>query len=115
MAKDSAAHAVTLPIWFTVYHADTLFVPCHWPSQYDLMAHVRARNVEEVFRLTNHADCDWTTHRAVRLIGDGPFRSTSVGDVVVDGYSRAFLCDRFGWIEIKGACSVFPGHSLLRC
>jgi hypothetical protein len=56
-----------------------------WASRglsFQAVAEVDGEDLEEAFRLTNHIDRSWTTNREVRTIGLGPFRSTSVGDLM---------------------------------
>ena len=54
------------------------------PSRLDCVATVDTTDLEEAFRLTNHIDSDWQGNPKVNAIA-GIHRSTSVGDVIVDG------------------------------
>jgi hypothetical protein len=50
---------------------------------YELVAWVKAENLDAVFEKTNHIDHDWTTNDGVDLASQEPrgYRSSSVGDV----------------------------------
>ena len=94
---------------FTVYHADeTTFTQPHPAFSLDdrtgftSVAIVEARNLEEVFCLTNHkfSQKPWWENDQVHTGGKTGMRSTSVGDVVV-GNEGAFRCEMSGWSEIK--------------
>jgi len=70
-----------------------------FPEEYTAVAAVEADGIEDVFRLTNHIDSDWTDNEEVL-----PFvpqaRSTSMGDVVVGSDKKRLLCAAVGWEEI---------------
>ena len=44
-----------------------------------------APSLDEVFRLTNHITGNWQDHADVKVLVDGPVRSTSFVDVLVLG------------------------------
>jgi len=75
---------------FKVYHAikptfGFLYHP-PWPEGYVLVAEVIARSLDGVFSLTNHIDRPWWNNDGVTLAVSGKkYRSTSVGDVIMDG------------------------------
>jgi len=70
-----------------------------FPSEYELVATVESAGIEDVFRITNHIDHDWTKNpEVIELFHNRP-RSTSVGDVVVVD-EKAHYCDMVGWKEI---------------
>jgi hypothetical protein len=73
-----------------------------FPEAYKRVAIVNSKGPDEVFRVTNHIDSDWTKNPEVALLMVKQARSTSVGDVVEelrpDG--KKFLCDMVGWKEI---------------
>lgn len=71
-----------------------------WPAAYEKVAEVEATNLDDAYQLTNNIDSDWTTNAGVRA-EPGRFRSTSVGDVIVDGEGRAWRCEPVGWAEIS--------------
>jgi hypothetical protein len=48
------------------------------------VATVDTTDPEEAFRITNHIDSDWTQNPGVRAL-EGSHRSTSVGDLLVEG------------------------------
>lgn len=97
----------TLPK-FTVWHAkhptfgrtDIPFTP----ENYEKVAVVQARELDDVFRLTNHIESDWTTNLQVTPVegrSGKNTRSTSVGDVVEDEKGGQFLCDPVGWKKLN--------------
>lgn len=63
---------------------------------YECVANVRTFNIAEAFRLTNSIDNEWWKNAGVTMKGNaarrGGARSTSVGDVIVVGGQRAYLC-----------------------
>jgi len=71
---------------FEVYHAKKPnfgFGPeLSFPAEYEKVAVVESDNVEEVFYLTNTVEREWWTNERVRPLGQ--FRSTSVGDIIVN-------------------------------
>ncbi len=93
-------------IWL-VYHNTgraTLFQPnpSLWKERdkyYHLVALVEAGSLEEVYALTNHIDRDWRENALVKSMATRPPRSTSVGDVIVQG-DKAWLVDRTGFRRI---------------
>ncbi len=48
------------------------------------VASVDTNDPQEAFQLTNHIDSDWTKNPKVRAL-EGRHRSTSVGDLIVEG------------------------------
>jgi hypothetical protein len=68
---------------------------------YQLVAVVEAETLEEVYRLTNHIDNDWRENALVRTIATTPPRSTSVGDVLVNGNGQAWLVACVGFIPLE--------------
>ena len=75
--------------------------------------------LEVVFRLTNTIDKPWWENVEISLLhdgrrmldGKGGIRSTSCGDVVE--YEGVFyLCDKFGWTELK---DIGSGQTLVSC
>lgn len=68
-----------------------------FPSGYKKVAIVQADGIEDVFRITNHIDEDWTTNPEVQETFGERFRSTSVGDIVVDESGVRHYCDMIGW------------------
>ena len=70
--------------------------PQSFPNDYELVATVESEDLGEVFRLTNHIDCEWWLNDGVYTHKQS--RSTSVGDVVeISG--KFFLCEMMGWKE----------------
>jgi hypothetical protein len=67
------------------------------------VAQVEAASLEDVFQLTNSIEQPWWYHRAVTPFpGAVPTRSTSVGDVVVQGRT-VWIVDRFGFTKTRWA------------
>lgn len=85
---------------YEVYHAVKptfgMSVP-KFPEEYAKVAIVEAGDLEDVFRLTNHIDEDWMKNPEVLETVGVRFRSTSVGDVVVDGDKIVWYCAACGW------------------
>lgn len=85
---------------FQVYHAINpnygFGEPRQFPGEYELVANVETTDLEDVFRLTNHIEFE--KNAQVEEVKSS--RSTSVGDVVVNG-DDAFLCERQGWKKIQ--------------
>jgi hypothetical protein len=77
---------------------------------YQEVAHVEADNIENVFRLTNHVDEDWTEGPAITRV-KSPCRSTSVGDIVMDDSFNLYKCASFGFDMLsEEASEMFIGH-----
>ena len=70
-----------------------------FPEEYRAVAAVEADNLEKVFEKTNHIDQDWTENEGVIPMGSR-HRSTSVGDIVVDGEGNRVICAGCGWEKI---------------
>lgn len=69
-------------------------------EHYIKVAEVRAETLEEVFVSTNTIDNDWQENaNVIPVRPDEPKRSTSVGDVIVEG-KQAWLVDRVGFVAI---------------
>ena len=101
---------------FAIYHFDSKRFQCFfgkWKDadtfediatptldQYRFVGVVDANDPEDVFRITNHIDSDWTTNPEVD-IAMGRCRSTSVGDIIVNlNTVESFLCASIGWEKI---------------
>lgn len=69
-------------------------------QNYRLVAEVEASSLAEVYHLTNHIERDWRENAGVSPSWDEPVRSTSVGDVIVQG-ETAWLVTAYGFVEIK--------------
>ena len=80
MVQDSEVYEV----WHAVpgdFSAERLL--SDFPLGYQLVATVRAEDLDDVFDKSNHARMPWTENESVSPKVQHP-RSTSVGDVVVD-------------------------------
>ena len=71
-----------------------------FPNGYQHIADVRADDLNEVFHLTNTVEELWTRNVEIAEVYGDQFRSTSVGDVIIDGKQR-WLVDGIGWIDIS--------------
>ena len=87
--KFSVFHKIETDFW------DTDPDPVNFPKGFEEVATVDTADINGVFRLTNHIDCEWWNNVEVTLVKES--RSTSVGDVVVDAEGNRFLCDKIGW------------------
>jgi len=90
---------------FVVFHADHpnfgVGTKPKFPDEYSKVAAVRACNLEEIFRLTNHIEQDWTENDEIEWSRDSDCRSTSVGDIVIDPNGDIYYCKNFGWEKIN--------------
>ena len=68
-----------------------------FPQEYEKIAIVETDSIDDVFRLTNHIDSDWTYNNEVKWTKSGGMRSTSVGDVVKDQKGVKYYCAPIGW------------------
>lgn len=75
-----------------------------FPQDYEEIAMVECRDLEHLFRATNHINKSWllnpevmsSTVPDIRMV-----RSTSVGDIVVEvATGKKFYCQLVGWKEI---------------
>ena len=91
---------------YTLYHAKNPTFGMgdrpKFPDEYDRVAIVETNSLEDVFRLTNHIESDWTGNPEVIVAISMYPRSTSVGDVVVDENDMIYYCDHTGWKHITG-------------
>jgi hypothetical protein len=94
---------------FKVYHAiepgfgDFDAERVRWPGNFEAVAWVEARNIDDVFRITNHIDSNWTENPEVKrlLTPVDRTRSTSVGDVVLDfATGKLYAVAGVGWKQI---------------
>ena len=73
-----------------------------FPEDHNRVAIVECKDVDDVFRATNHIDSDLTKNPEVVTLIAKSARSTSVGDVVEefkpDG--KKWLCAPVGWKEV---------------
>ena len=66
---------------------------------YDWVADVRARNIDDVFRVTNHIDEAWWENPEIFEYKES--RSTSIGDVIFDVAAGTYhLCMPAGWKKV---------------
>lgn len=74
-----------------------------FPADYDRVAVVECKDVDDVFRATNHIDSDWTKNSEVVTLVGVRHRSTSVGDVVEEFKpgGKRFMCVSLGWKELS--------------
>ena len=90
---------------FKVYHAKEMVsaygsFPEFTLANYEEVAVVECKGLDDAFHLTNHIDEDWTLNKGI-VSCNATCRSTSVGDVIVqEELGKAFRCMRFGWDEV---------------
>lgn len=92
----------TMGMMYYTYHArvsDNIPKPS-FPDDYDLVARVRAANIDQVFQFTNHIDRPWYESRLVLAVSK-KVRSTSVGDVIIDPNGIKWVCMPIGWEEVQ--------------
>jgi len=65
-------------------------------SAFELVAEVKAVNLEEAFRLTNTVDQEWWLNEQV-TVWCWACRSTSVGDVIETADGEGYLVERVGF------------------
>jgi len=86
---------------YTVYHATEPTFGYNkkqkFPTDYKKVAIVESENIDDVFRITNHIDRDWTENEEVEWFLEGGQRSTSVGDVAENEAGVRFYCAPIGW------------------
>ena len=91
---------------FKVYHAKVMpqsFAPAPETFNKDdfvMVAEVEAEDIEDVFRITNHIESDWTKNPEVIKRVKAPCRSTSVGDIVEDEDGNLMYCAGCGWEDV---------------
>lgn len=67
-------------------------------ENFTFVATVRVASIDDVFERTNHIESDWTENEEVtKAPGATHFRSTSIGDVVVDESGVRYRCVARGW------------------
>lgn len=107
--KMGAAHAALAPndyfdltAGFNRENQDRV-APVAWRLRlYRKVASVRTGDLETAFQLTNHVNTSWDREPDPRVgvEPDGPYRSSSVGDIFVqDG--RYYICADAGFREIS--------------
>jgi len=90
---------------FEIYHAKNptfgFGEKPKFPEDYEKVAKVECDDLCDVFTLTNHIESEWTKNPEIlELCGmKTRYRSTSVGDVVVDG-DKKYICESVGWSMI---------------
>lgn len=65
-----------------------------FPADYQLVATVEAKNLDDVFEKTNHIDREWWLNEGVTA--HMQTRSTSVGDVI-EMNGKFWRCENAGW------------------
>lgn len=89
-----------------VFHAtEPSFLPDapkkEFPADFTLVAVIDCDNLSMAYQLTNNIEAPWTENAGVTVIGTGPYRSTSVGDVILLDDGTAKLCANAGWDDIQ--------------
>ena len=89
---------------YKVYHAkEPNFrddIPPDYPANFEHIADVESESLAQVFPLTNHIDHDWTENKEVTVVPGKRYRSTSVGDIVIDPDGVPNLCVSVGWAKM---------------
>ena len=73
--------------------------PVHFPADYELVARVEARSLDEVYEKTSGLDGPWWERADVRCVK--PSRSTSVDDVVVGPAGVLHVLGWSGWAHYR--------------
>lgn len=95
---------------YEVWHARDLFAagaigrvmgmpPQEFPDDYEKVADVLARDLDQVFALTNHTDTSWQDNPGVST-NVAEARSTSDGDVIVDPEGRPHRVEPTGFEQL---------------
>lgn len=69
-----------------------------FPSDYEFVARVKARSLEEVFRKTCDIGDPWWRNRGVECLKES--RSTNLGDVVVSPSQKIYQVVSWGWMLV---------------
>lgn len=69
-------------------------------GNYNKVAEVSTRDLDEAYRLTNHIHRNWEVNPEVVKITTGN-RSTSVGDILEAEGGKRYIVDRFGFKELS--------------
>jgi hypothetical protein len=90
---------------FEIYHRNrpTFFnndleILSTFPKHFTRVATINAFNHEHAFELSQSIHHDWSQNSGV-LQYHGPYRSTSVGDVIAQENGLRFSCDMMGWTK----------------
>jgi hypothetical protein len=75
--------------------------PVHFPADYEHVARVRAKTLDEVYEKTNSLDGPWWARADVRCVK--PSRSTSIDDVVVGPEGSVHVLGWKGWAMVREA------------
>jgi len=84
---------------YTVYHWKNTKYRGNgkYPDDYEKVAVIETVGLEKVFEKTNHIDKDWTENEEVAELFEPMPRSTSVGDVIINGNGIKFVVEPFGF------------------
>lgn len=66
------------------------------------VAKVNGDSLDNAWNLTNHIDSPWTENQGLTVLGDGRWRSSSVGDVMKTG-GKVFVVGKFGFDDVGTA------------
>lgn len=70
-----------------------------FPRDYEFVARVKARDLEQVFEKTNSHDLPWWQKRGVECLKET--RSTMVGDVVISPSREVYQVQSQGWCLVQ--------------
>lgn len=68
-------------------------------DDYNLVGLTNLTNLDEIFKLTNNIDCNWTENKLIESKKKN-IRSTSVGDIILLD-DKVYLCEMVGWKELN--------------
>ena len=89
---------------FQVFHSNKLmgvFIDQIFPQDYKKVADVKANNIDDVYSSTNSFEEFWGNNENVTVFGDKKYRSTSMGDIIVDENNNVFRCAFIGWDNLN--------------
>ena len=92
-------------LWRVWHNKKFLEDPIHgkagkFPNDFNHVATVFGKRLDNVFEKTNHIDHDWTENPEIMHLLEPKARSTSVGDVITNmAMTKGFRCAPVGWTE----------------
>ncbi len=78
-----------------------------FPADYELVARVKARSLDEVYEKTNSMDGPWWARKDVECVM--PSRSTSIDDVVIGPSGDIHVLGWNGWMMVRQARAPVQG------
>jgi hypothetical protein len=65
------------------------------------VAIVESDSMDDAYHLTNNIDDAWTKNKGVQAIGVKEFRSTSVGDILMNGMGEFYIAESAGFRRLS--------------